>query len=95
MITKRNGVSKHVFFCNQHCRNMVHFSFNGYFKKYLQIVDGTDISELLMENVTKFPMDNLAFDKKNSKDIKDMSIEPLNNFKELLLQGNKSDTLGK
>lgn len=74
---------------------MVQISFNGYFVKYLQIVDGTDISELLMDNVTKFPMDNLVFDKTNLKDVKDLSVEPLNNFRELLLQGNKSDTLGE
>ncbi|XP_026812247.1 protein transport protein Sec16A isoform X1 [Rhopalosiphum maidis] len=57
------------------------------------IVDGTDISELLMENVTKFPVDCILFDNMSIKDSKGMSVKPLNNFRELLLQGNKSEAL--
>lgn len=61
---------------------------------YFQIVDGTDISELLMENVAKFPVDGISISNMSLKDIKGMSTEPLNKFRKLLLQGNKSEALG-
>ncbi|XP_003241201.1 protein transport protein Sec16B isoform X1 [Acyrthosiphon pisum] len=57
------------------------------------IVDGTDVSELLMDNVAKFPVDCILFDNMSLKDSKGMSVKPLNNFRELLLQGNKSEAL--
>lgn len=48
-----------------------------------------------MENVLKFPIDSKLIDSKNLKDATEMSVEPLNNFRELLTQGNKSEALGK
>jgi len=47
-----------------------------------------------MENVAKFPVDCILFDNMSLKDSKGMSVKPLNNFRELLLQGNKSEALG-
>lgn len=47
-----------------------------------------------MENVTKFPVDCILFDNMSLKDSKGMSVKPFNNFRELLLQGNKSEALG-
>jgi hypothetical protein len=48
-----------------------------------------------MENVLKFPIDSILIDNINLKNTKGMSVEPLNNFRELLIQGNKSEALGK
>lgn len=48
-----------------------------------------------MENVAKFPVDSILIENMAVKDVKGMPVEPLNNFRELLLQGNKSDSLGK
>jgi len=48
-----------------------------------------------MENVAKFPVDCMLFDNMSLKDSKGISAKPLNNFRELLLQGNKSEALGK
>lgn len=48
-----------------------------------------------MENVVKFPVDGILFESMNLKDVKEKSVEPLNNFRELLLQGNKSEALGQ
>lgn len=62
---------------------------------HYQIVDGTDVSELLMENVAKFPVDGILIGNMSIKDVKEMTTEPLNNFRELLLQGNKSEALGQ
>lgn len=47
-----------------------------------------------MDNVAKFPVDSILIENMSLKDVKGISVEPLNNFRELLLQGNKSDTLG-
>jgi len=47
-----------------------------------------------MENVAKFPVECILFDSMSLKDSKGMSVKPLNNFRELLLQGNKSEALG-
>lgn len=47
-----------------------------------------------MENVAKFPVDGLSIGNMNLKDVKGMSAEPLNKFRKLLLQGNKSEALG-
>lgn len=47
-----------------------------------------------MDNVAKFPVDGILIENMSLKDVKGMPVEPLNNFRELLLQGNKSDTLG-
>lgn len=47
-----------------------------------------------MENVAKFPVDGLLFENMSLKNVKSASVEPLNNFRELLLQGNKSEALG-
>lgn len=48
-----------------------------------------------MDNVLKFPIERVLIDNMNVKDVKGMSLEPLNNFRELLIQGNKSEALGK
>lgn len=48
-----------------------------------------------MENVLKFPIDSILIDNINLKNAKGMSVEPLNNFRGLLIQGNKSEALGK
>lgn len=47
-----------------------------------------------MENVAKFPVECILFDSMSLKDSKGMSVKPLNDFRELLLQGNKSEALG-
>lgn len=47
-----------------------------------------------MENVAKFPVDSILIENINLN-VKRMPVEPLNSFRELLLQGNKSDSLGK
>ncbi|XP_050443155.1 uncharacterized protein LOC126847123 isoform X2 [Adelges cooleyi] len=57
------------------------------------IVDGTDISEMLMENVAKYPVEGILFESMSMKNIKEMSGEPLKHFRDLLLQGNKSEAL--
>lgn len=44
--------------------------------------------------MTKFPVDGILFENMNFQDAKRMSVEPLNNFRGLLLQGNKSEALG-
>jgi len=48
-----------------------------------------------MENVAKFPVDGILIENMSLNDVKGLPVEQLNNFRELLLQGNKSDSLGK
>lgn len=47
-----------------------------------------------MGNVAKYPVDGILFENMNINNVKGMSVEPLNKFRELLLQGNKSEALG-
>lgn len=47
-----------------------------------------------MDNVAKAPADFVLCENMNIKDIERMSAEPSKNFKELLLQGDKTKTLG-
>lgn len=47
-----------------------------------------------MENVAKFPIDDILFENMSLKDTKEMSSKSLNNFRGFLLQGNKSEALG-
>lgn len=47
-----------------------------------------------MDNVAKVPADGVLCENTNVKDVKGMPVEPLQNFKELLLQGDKTKTLG-
>lgn len=47
-----------------------------------------------MENVSKYLVDGILLENMSLNNAKGMSNEPLNNFRELLLQGNKSEALG-
>lgn len=44
--------------------------------------------------MAKFPADEILFESMNLQDVKGIPLEPLNNFRDLLLQGNKSEALG-
>ncbi|XP_050538413.1 uncharacterized protein LOC126903883 isoform X4 [Daktulosphaira vitifoliae] len=56
-------------------------------------VDGTDVSELLMENVAKYPSNGVLLDSISSKNDKELTNEPLTSFRDFLLQGNTSEAL--